>query len=140
MIPANSDFLFVYGTLRRHSRHPMSKKLADAGHFYGEAEIPGLLFEIEGYPGAIYRPGCSQRIKGELHCINRNVLPLLDQYEECSDNFPRPHEYTRSLCTVFTTQQGPIKAWVYLYNYTTHGLQSIASGDYLQFKRLKETS
>jgi gamma-glutamylcyclotransferase (GGCT)/AIG2-like uncharacterized protein YtfP len=140
MILLTSNFLFVYGTLRRASNHPMHKKLANEGRFYAEAELPGLLYEVNGYPGAIYLPDCPQRIKGELHRIDQKLLSVLDQYEECTDDFPLPHEYKRSLCSAFTTNHDTIAAWVYLYNYATHGLKQIESGDYLHFNHLKEIS
>ena len=59
------------------------------------------------------------------------VLAWLDEYEECSDSFPLPHEYSRKQLSIELVGGGSVFAWVYLYNHDVSKLQLIISGDYL---------
>jgi gamma-glutamylcyclotransferase (GGCT)/AIG2-like uncharacterized protein YtfP len=59
------------------------------------------------------------------------VLPRLDEYEECSDNFPLPHEYSRKPLSIELVGGGSVVARVYLYNHDVSKLQKIISGNYL---------
>ena len=46
-----TNYLFVYGTLRRRSRHPMARRLAELAQFVGPAKIAGRLYDLGRYPG-----------------------------------------------------------------------------------------
>jgi gamma-glutamylcyclotransferase (GGCT)/AIG2-like uncharacterized protein YtfP len=59
------------------------------------------------------------------------VLPRLDEYEEGSDNFSLPHEYSRKPLSIELVGGEPVVAWVYLYNHDISKLQLIISGNYL---------
>ncbi|MEC4749948.1 gamma-glutamylcyclotransferase [Methylomicrobium sp. Wu6] len=48
-----NHLLFVYGTLRRGSDHPIARHLADNAEWLGFGEFHGLLFDIGAYPGAV---------------------------------------------------------------------------------------
>jgi hypothetical protein len=41
------------------------------------------------------------------------VLPRLDEYEEWSENFSLPHEYSRKPLSIELVGGGPVVAWVY---------------------------
>jgi gamma-glutamylcyclotransferase (GGCT)/AIG2-like uncharacterized protein YtfP len=73
---------------------------------------------------------------GELYRMldRKRVLALLDDYEECSNKFPLPHEYIRKLLAIALAGGDSIAAWVYLYNHDVSKLQQILSGDYLDGK------
>ena len=59
------------------------------------------------------------------------VLRRLDEYEECSDNFSLPHEYSRKPLSIELPDGGSVVAWVYIYNHDILKLQQIVSGNYL---------
>jgi gamma-glutamylcyclotransferase (GGCT)/AIG2-like uncharacterized protein YtfP len=61
----------------------------------------------------------------------KRVLARLDDYEECSDRFPVPHEFSLKLLTIELTGGGSVVAWVYLYNLDVSKLLKIKTGNYL---------
>lgn len=137
-VSADSDFLFVYGTLRRAFKHPQHKIISINADFFSAAYMPGDLYEVNGYPGAIYRPQSHAKIVGELYKIKQHgpLFSHLDEYEQCSACYAEPHEYVRQCCPVFSTKK-TVLAWVYLYNHSLQHLQKITDGNYLHFKKIK---
>ena len=130
-----TEFIFVYGTLRRKADHAMHDILATHCRYFSEAYMQGRLYEVNRYPGAVASAQPEERVVGELYqIINANtVLAKLDQYEECAAEFPHPHEYIRKPLQVSLPQGGTVCAWVYLFNHDTTQLQQIKSGDYLKY-------
>jgi gamma-glutamylcyclotransferase (GGCT)/AIG2-like uncharacterized protein YtfP len=88
---------------------------------------------VRGYPGAIKSSDANDKLFGELYKMldRKRVLVLLDDYEECSERFPKPHEYSRKQVSIELSDGGSVIAWVYLYNHDVSKLQQIISGDYL---------
>jgi gamma-glutamylcyclotransferase (GGCT)/AIG2-like uncharacterized protein YtfP len=127
------EFLFVYGTLRRQIASSMQHVLADYCEYYSDGVMRGKLYEVLGYPGALESCNANDKVFGELHRIldRQRVLARLDDYEECSNKFPRPHEYIRKQLSVEFVGGGTTPAWVYLYNRDVSNLRQIVSGDYL---------
>ncbi len=133
-----SEFLFVYGTLRRAAGHPMHRALLREAEFVGLAGLPGRLYDLGSYPGAVPDAAARGRIAGELYRLPRPqaVLPPLDRYEGCTapgdQTVPAPsEEYRRVVCRVLREDGGSTAAWVYVYNQPCGGLVPIESGDYL---------
>lgn len=95
--------------------------------------MQGCLFEVAGYPGAIESINPDHRVKGELYRIldRKRLFAILDEYEECSNRHPRPHEYRRKIVTIQSIRDDTVSAWAYIYNRSTTRLRKIASGDYL---------
>lgn len=128
-----SALLFVYGTLRKAhdgSLHPFLHKQAE---FIDNACVPGKLYRISTYPGAVLLPaGGGHWIHGELYRLLRPRLTLqqLDDYEECANGFPLPHEYRREQISVTLANNTHPQAWAYLYQHATYDLQRIDTGDY----------
>jgi gamma-glutamylcyclotransferase (GGCT)/AIG2-like uncharacterized protein YtfP len=118
-----NDLLFVYGTLRRASDHPLAGLLADKAKWLGFAEFRGLLFSIGPYPGAVPSDDSAHRIRGEVYRLTdpATILPLLDSYEEFGEDFPEPNEFIRVRQTV-RLNGNPVEAWIYLYNHSTDNL------------------
>jgi gamma-glutamylcyclotransferase (GGCT)/AIG2-like uncharacterized protein YtfP len=109
--------------------HPL---LVGQVEFLGAGTIVGKLYQLQDYPGAVLIAGDQSRIFGEVYRLldaNR-LLPMLDKYEECTPNFPAPHEYQRIQLPVSMTAGQSLIAWVYLYNLATEQLKQINSGDY----------
>ncbi|MBF0275784.1 MAG: gamma-glutamylcyclotransferase [Nitrospinae bacterium] len=130
------EFLFVYGTLRKETKTAMHDLFADCNYF-SDGYMQGKLYEVNGYPGAIISEDKADKIKGEIYTITvpGQILSHLDTYEECSENFPQPHEYIRKKLTVSTIDGDTVQAWVYLYNRDVSGLTLIKSGDYLSYRK-----
>jgi gamma-glutamylcyclotransferase (GGCT)/AIG2-like uncharacterized protein YtfP len=121
------EFIFVYGTLRRVSGTAMSAQLVRYSEFISEATMQGLLYEIDGYPGAIESTDPSDKVSGELYKILDigKLLPFLDEYEECSAQFPLPHEYLRKAINISQQDGSQLIAWVYIYNRDVTGLKQL---------------
>lgn len=127
------EYIFVYGTLRQNSQHPMYTRLAQQADFVADAWFVGKLYRVSYYPCVIPSESATDRVLGELYQIRHlALLAQLDDYEECSDSHPDPKEYRREKRFVHTANGERVLAWVYLYNRSVHDLVQITSGDFLQ--------
>lgn len=129
----SDEFIFVYGTLRKGTKSAMSLVLDQCCEYSSMGSMQGRLYEVDGYPGAIESDNPGDVVQGELYRINdsEKVLSQLDEYEECSENFPQPREYVRKKILISLSDKGTIPAWIYLYNHDTAGFAQIKNGDYL---------
>jgi gamma-glutamylcyclotransferase (GGCT)/AIG2-like uncharacterized protein YtfP len=127
---SGAGLLFVYGTLRFGFDGPMALWLRGVAHIMGQGHIAGHLYRVADYPGFV--PGEEGRVTGDLFALPDSVtiLTRLDGYEQCSDQWPRPHEYRREQVVV-TTLDGPVEAWTYIYACDTSVLPVIKGGDFL---------
>ncbi|CAD6873897.1 gamma-glutamylcyclotransferase family protein [Methylomonas fluvii] len=134
----HAQYLFVYGTLCRHPDDQTQHPFLDDCEYMGHAFMHGNLYEIDSYPGAV--TSCTTQIKGELYLLRapERTLSVLDIYEECTADFPQPHEYIRRQLLVNLPDGQSVFAWTYLYNRPATGLQRILSGDYIH--HLKDKS
>lgn len=136
----SSSYLFVYGTLRLGGSAELRRFLPACCEFLDHGELQGHLYEVAGYPGVVQSDNPGEWVKGELYRLSdpREVLAKLDEYEECSSSFARPHEYVRKQLPVERGAGGRVMAWVYLYNRDSAKLQRITSGDYLQDQAIRQ--
>ena len=126
----DSHLLFVYGTLMRNAHNPQAQYFHQAATFLGPARWQGRLYLVSYYPGAVPSELTEDIVHGELWTLtDPQILALLDQYEECSPRDPLPHEYIRSIETVWLGDKA-LNAWVYIYNRDTSGLKQIVSGHF----------
>ncbi|MGY6274194.1 gamma-glutamylcyclotransferase family protein [Methylomonas sp. MgM2] len=127
------NHLFVYGTLRRAKGGDFHPYLKDKATFIHSASVPGKLYQVDRYPGAIPAPyGSKSRVYGEVYRLFKpeGLLRVVDEYEECTEHFPQPHEYQRLAATVTLGDGKTTKAWVYWFRRSVYGLRQIPSGDY----------
>ncbi len=134
------DYLFVYGTLRKNGGSELSQFLLKHANYVGEATFQGKLFNVHHYPGVIESENSQDRVLGELYQLTKPevLLPLLDDYEECTADYPKPHEYSREAKELMSHELGLIKSWIYLYKHDTSKLEHIQSGDYLGFLNIEK--
>jgi gamma-glutamylcyclotransferase (GGCT)/AIG2-like uncharacterized protein YtfP len=126
-----SRFLFVYGTLKRRSRHPMAKRLAESASFVGEATIPGRLYNLGRFPGLKEPRTVEDRVHGDLYDLGDNadaVLREMDAYENAES--PPPTPYQRERATVRLADGRELLVWVYWYCGGVEEANFIASGTY----------
>ncbi len=130
-----AEFIFVYGTLRRETATSMHDVLARHCGYFADGCMQGKLYEVDGYPGAIESDNPKDKVYGEIYRIISSdlVLPQLDEYEECTDKFPEPHEYIRKKLPITLSGGGSVTAWVYVFNQDVSNLMQIGSGDYLNY-------
>jgi gamma-glutamylcyclotransferase (GGCT)/AIG2-like uncharacterized protein YtfP len=122
---ARGQLLFVYGTLRRGSSHPLAQRLADTAEHAGEARIQGELFWVqEEFPGLTLTQDENSYVRGDLYFVpDPALLDVLDNYEGES--------YERRRLPVESFSMGPAAAWVYIYLPPPNAEQRIANGDFL---------
>lgn len=108
----------------------MARWLESAARYAGSATMAGALYRVADYPGFV--PDGAGLVRGDLFALPDpdGTLARLDAYEECSNQFPLPHEYRRERRAALTPD-GAIDAWVYVYALDVTGLERIASGDFL---------
>ncbi|MBB6124399.1 gamma-glutamylcyclotransferase family protein [Sphingobium subterraneum] len=131
-----SPHVFVYGTLRPGASRAalptgLARMLALETVPAGPARVRGHLLRVADYPALVLDEEAGWVIGDLLRMTNpAPLLAALDAYEECSADFPQPHEYRRVLIDV-QSPEGPVPAWAWLYARTTDGLPIIESGDFL---------
>jgi len=130
------DHLFVYGTLRAESGHPMARRLRVGAKLIGRGSAPGALYDFGSYPGAVFDPEARYRVIGDLFKLGPNprLIADLDKYEgfkgEDDDLF------RRIAIEVSLDQGGKVEAW-------TYGLKDaprarlIGAGDFIADRRLR---
>lgn len=127
--------VFVYGTLRWGQPQPLAQRLAMSSDYLGPGWLPGRLYRIDWYPGAIHLPEASTRVWGDVFALPaleaEAWLRELDTYEGCGPDDALPHEYRRESLPVQTAKGETLTAWVYLYQWPLADAQWMASGDFL---------
>ena len=103
-----TNFLAVYGTLRRRSVFQKSPWAAARLRFFGCGLIRGRLFWQRTYPALVQGPGIAQV---ELFWIaDPNVLSNLDQYEGFEPTDPRSSLFIRREVLLLNPR---VWAWTY---------------------------
>ncbi|WP_340264828.1 gamma-glutamylcyclotransferase family protein [Sphingobium mellinum] len=123
--------LFVYGTLRPGFSGPMAAWLASVAEHGGRATARGALYRVDYYPAFV--PGGQGQVVGDLMLLRdaAALLPVIDAHEECTAEFPMPHEYRRERLIV-ESMTGPVEAWTYVYARPVDQLERIEGGDFMR--------
>jgi gamma-glutamylcyclotransferase (GGCT)/AIG2-like uncharacterized protein YtfP len=131
----DSDYIFVYGTLRTQGAKSIFRTLTRLGIPVGAAHLKAALFNLGPYPGAVCDAKDESFVRGEVYRIRdrTQLLAELDAYEGCGPEHPVPTEFRREVVEVVLDNGDKLKAWAYLYSRSTNGLKRIESGDYLEF-------
>ncbi|MDD1606234.1 MAG: gamma-glutamylcyclotransferase [Methylococcaceae bacterium] len=134
------EFIFVYGTLRKEIAANMNDILSCYSNYFSDGYLQGKLYEVNGYPAVIESNNPQDKVYGEIYKIlnSRLLLPELDAYEECTQLFPHPHEYSRKKLAITLFDGHHISAWVYIFNRNVENLIAIKSGDYLHHLNAQE--
>jgi len=128
------QYLFVYGTLLKGADNMMSSYLKSKSTFYQDGRMPGSLYKVDFYPGAVQEYESGRMILGELYQLHEpeKVFEVLDTYEGYDPQQPEQSLFVRQQAEVYAGDQ-PLTSWVYVYNLPTDELLLIESGDFLRF-------
>lgn len=112
----------------------MARYLHARGQLLGMAYLPGRLYDLGSYPGAVYDPAENQMVTGQVYRLEapEATFPELDRYEGVSLDPTVQEEYVRLLVNVLFDQQ-QIPCWIYHYNLDTDRLPQIHGGNYLEY-------
>ena len=126
-----SNLLFVYGTLRRRSRHPMARRLAELARHVGPAKIAGRLYDLGRYP-ALQEPTSSDDwVYGDVYDLGEQIeqtLREMDEYEKIES--PQPAYFDRQRASAVLDGGEQVAVWVYWFRGDVKEEQRIASGSY----------
>lgn len=135
-----SNYLFVYGTLRRNSRHPMARRLAAIARHVGAAQIAGRLYHLGRFPGLNKPRSAADWVQGDVYELGAHpeaTLAEMDAYENAES--PPPTPYERQLAPVQLGDR-ELAAWVYWYRGDVREEQFIASGCWIQASQLADSA
>jgi gamma-glutamylcyclotransferase (GGCT)/AIG2-like uncharacterized protein YtfP len=120
-----ASYLFVYGTLRRASQNKFARLLHSQAQFVGNARLPGRLYQLQTYPGAVSSNTDGEWVRGEVYSVQdpRWILSALDDYE--GPNFERVK------LDVQLDSGQRVSAWIYLYRGRPPAAR-IRSGDWFR--------
>lgn len=115
---SSPKYLFVYGTLRRNETPPEVTGLMGSLELVGAGSVPGHIFDLGEYPGAIFDPTSTSRVRGEIYKLPKSpqFLRKLDSYEEFDPNSPRQSLFIRVNTAVETNNGERLNCWAYRIN------------------------
>lgn len=115
----------------QRAQNAFAKQLRGQSTYLAKASLPGRLYQIGWFPGAISEPQGTERVWGELYRMHQPayLLPVLDDYEETADSGSGAGLFVRKVVPVSCAGQ-TLSCWVYLYNGPTDSIPQIKSGDF----------
>jgi gamma-glutamylcyclotransferase (GGCT)/AIG2-like uncharacterized protein YtfP len=118
--------LFVYGTLRAASGHPMHRRLRAEAEFVGEGTFRGRLYDLGTFPGAVPSPSNAERVSGEIYRLREpeRAFRMLDAYEDTA--------FRRAEAIIRHEDGAASRCWIYLYGRSLKRFPRIASGDFIR--------
>jgi len=130
------DHLFVYGTLRSGSAHPMAHRLRVGARLIGRGSTPGLLYDLGDHPGAVFDPDARYRVIGDVFELKAGpkLLADLDRYEGftgADDDF-----FRRIAVEVVLDRGGKVQAWTYSLLEAPRA-RLIGTGDFIADRRAR---
>ena len=130
------DHLFVYGTLRADSGHPMARRLRVGAKHIGRGSAPGALYDFGDYPGALFGAEARYRVIGDVFELRPNprLLADLDKYEGftgADDDL-----FRRFAIEVRLDRGGTVEAWTYGLKDAARA-RLIGAGDFIADRRMR---
>jgi len=127
------EHLFAYGTLRPKSAPPSLLPFLRSASSLGAASVPGRLYNLGSYPGAIADPrdrSPESRIHGEVLKLPglEAWLPVLDAYEGFDPAAQETSLFVRTRCTATLVSGQALTCWIYLYGRSPPARAHIPSG------------
>lgn len=124
-----SDLLFVYGTLKKNSQHPIAIAFHNKSTFIGTTQLSGCLYRVAWYPAAIFNSNeLTSVIHGDIFQINDlSIWNVLNEFEGVNEASP---QYKKRLIEIIYNEK-PLNVWVYEYIQDIKGLEVISSGNFI---------
>lgn len=138
------EHLFVYGTLRAESAHPMAHRLRVGARHIGKGRAPGLLYDFGSWPGAFFALEEKYRVIGSVFALGPNprLLSDLDKYEgvaptEEEREFPESAGlFHRIAIEVHLDHGDSVEAWAYALKDPPRA-RLIGTGDFIADRKLR---
>jgi gamma-glutamylcyclotransferase (GGCT)/AIG2-like uncharacterized protein YtfP len=130
------EYLFVYGTLLpgRAPRHLLG--VVQELRSVGPASVPGLLYDLGEYPGAVVDQKCESSIMGHVFELpaHESLLTTLDRYEGFDPADRAGSLFVRERYEVVTSDGQSPSCWIYIYNRDPDNTQVVPHGDYARHR------
>jgi gamma-glutamylcyclotransferase (GGCT)/AIG2-like uncharacterized protein YtfP len=125
-----TDYLFVYGTLRRRYDLKLKDKVKAGWKYVGQAKIGAALYDIGKYPGAV-KDRSGREVIGDVFQVHdpAHVFKVLDAYEG--------KEFVRRKGKVSMRRGDTLTTWIYYYEPNPAGKRLIKQKDYLNYLKNK---
>lgn len=129
---AEPSHIFVYGTLRSESDHPMARRLASQARHVGKGKVPGRLYDCGWYPAAQFDANEKRCVIGDVFALTSGsrLLDELDAYEAGDP------DYARAVLEVDLFDGGTVIAWAYGVR-TPPNARLIPSGDFIAHRNTR---
>ena len=130
------DTLFVYGTLLTGTGNRVVDGAMRRARDLGKAWVPGRLYDLGSYPGAVPSLDPRERVLGRIYGLPGGshlgaVWKALDRYEDCGTPGSTGGVFQRAVTQAFTAPGGrEVDVWVYWYRRSVRGCRRIPSGEY----------
>jgi gamma-glutamylcyclotransferase (GGCT)/AIG2-like uncharacterized protein YtfP len=130
------EHLFVYGSLRSESPHPMARKLASQARLIGRGSAQGTLYDLGRYSGAMFGADHKGAVIGEVFELpsNDRLLRDLDAYEGIAEEGAM---FTRVEVEANLDTGSKLKAFAYALGRAPHRPRPVANGDWLAHFRMR---
>lgn len=123
-------FMF-YGSLRKGFGADATFGLENSGKFIGQERVPGKLYAVSWFPGAVLGEDKEETILCDVYeTDNEAVLTRLDQYEGFN-----PERQSESLFVRRTVDSNYGPCFIYEYNQNVQGSAYVEGGDWGSFRR-----
>ena len=129
--------VFFYGTLMTPFNRIGRLRIDQHLVYRGRGTITAALFDLGIYPAAV--PAPDGLVWGEVYEMTHPVIVLreLDELEGYRPTEPEASLYTRRLTAVRMEDGSIVHASAYFYNAPLGRAERIASGDYLEYLRVR---
>jgi gamma-glutamylcyclotransferase (GGCT)/AIG2-like uncharacterized protein YtfP len=129
---SDPEHIFVYGTLRADSDHPMARRLCLQARLVGKGIVPGRLYDMGWYPAAMFDGSEKRVVVGHVFALKPGgrLLAELDDYESGDPN------YVRETVEVSLDDGRQIKAWAYGVKQPPN-TRIIPGGDFIAHRNAK---
>jgi gamma-glutamylcyclotransferase (GGCT)/AIG2-like uncharacterized protein YtfP len=131
------EHLFVCGTLRSGLVPDEVAGVMGRMLRIGAASVPGRLYDLGDYPGAVLDPNCDAKIIGEVFQLPDDdaVIAALDAYEGIDPQDSGDSMFVRREAEITIEGGANLQCWIYVYNRDVASATLITSGDYLIYKQ-----
>ena len=134
-----AEHLFVYGTLRAESGHPMARRLRVGAKHLGKGSAHGSLYDFGDHPGAVFARDSKYRVQGDVFRLgpNSRVLTDLDKYEGVTGDEDAGEAFHRIVIEVRLESGETVEAWTYALKEAPRA-RLIGGGDFIADRRIRK--
>jgi gamma-glutamylcyclotransferase (GGCT)/AIG2-like uncharacterized protein YtfP len=128
--------LFLYGTLLPDLAPAELRDVVARLRHLGPAHVPGVLYDLGDFPGALVDPASPDRVVGRVFRLpdDPGVLAALDAHEGFEPADPAGSLFLRVERTVTLPDGGRLACWVYAYNRDPGQAPRVPHGDYARWR------